>query len=250
MKAPSRTVPEHRESILAIIPARGGSKGVPGKNLRLLCGSPLIEHTIKAALEAACRPRTVLSTDDSEIAEVALAAGADVPFLRPPELATDRAPSVAVMEHALGALSAFDGFNADIVLLLQPTSPLRTARQIDEAVALHQSGSGDSVASITRTDHPPEWLRRLDPRGILRPIKGLAAPGVRRQEFPPVYRLNGAIYVTSPGLIADGRILGDEALGYVMPPEDSVDIDSELDLILAEILLERRRNRSSVRGEA
>ncbi|BAS28215.1 acylneuraminate cytidylyltransferase family protein [Limnochorda pilosa] len=222
---------------LGLIPARAGSKGIPGKNLRLLGGVPLIVRTIEVALEAQL-DQVVVSTDGPDIAEVSKRAGARVPFLRPAELATDDAATVDVVRHALMWLRQREATEPETVVLLQPTSPLRTAEHIREALELFSRGHGRTVVSVTPTDHPPHWTYTLSAEGTLLPV----VPGnwaARRQDLPPTFRLNGAIYVF-PAAKAEGDRLWDErSLAYVMPPEASVDIDTELDWQLAEILLQR-----------
>lgn len=231
-------------SVLALIPARSGSKGVPGKNIRLLAGKPLITHTIDAALASRGIDRVVVSTDCPRIASVSLQAGAEVPFLRPQALAEDQTPMVAVVQHTLAALGQ-GGWTPRLVVLLQPTSPLRTAHHIEEALTIFRSSTADSLAGVTLAQQSPFWMQQVDDTGFLRPV--LKGPTFdRRQDLPPVYVLNGAIYITTPSLAARGQILGSRVLPYIMDVEDSVDIDTEGDLQLASALINRRRQGEGV----
>jgi len=227
--------------VLGIIPARGGSKGVPGKNVRLLAGKPLIAHSVEAARHAKVISRVVVSSDSEDIMEVGRRYGAETPLRRAPELAADTTPMHDVVRHALETLRAADGYHPDWIVLLQPTSPFRRASHIDDAFELLQGTAADSLTSVCLVEHSPYWMRTVTSEGYLQPI--LEAPSyTRRQDLPPVYRLNGALYVTTPALIADGSILGRSVLPYVMTQTDSIDIDTELDFALAEVLADRHRD--------
>jgi CMP-N,N'-diacetyllegionaminic acid synthase len=227
---------------LAIIPARGGSKGLPRKNLRSLSGKPLIAHTIEAARVARSVQRIVVSTESSEIAEVGRQYGAEVPFLRPSELASDETPTLPVLQHVLAQLEATEGCTPEIIVLLQPTSPLRQAEDIDRAVALLERSGADSVVSLCAAEHHPAWMRRLEGNRVL-PFLENEAEYTRRQDMPPVYRLNGAVYVTRRRiLMEENRILGLDTRGLVMDAESSVDIDTLLDLKVADLIMQERRN--------
>jgi CMP-N,N'-diacetyllegionaminic acid synthase len=221
---------------IAIIPARGGSKGIKDKNIALLGGKPLIAHTIDAARGARSITRIVVSTDSDAIARVAESAGAEV-LRRPRGLATDRAPTAAAIRHALEAL---DAPLPDIVVVLQPTSPLRGSPDIDGAVRLLRSSGAPEVNSVCLVDHPIEWVFRRSAGGRLTPVvRRPRAP--RRQDAAPAVRLNGAVYVVRrhtflrTGLLTSGR-----TVGYVMPRERSIDIDEPADLVAAEALLAGR----------
>jgi CMP-N-acetylneuraminic acid synthetase len=223
--------------LLVIIPARGGSKGVPRKNVRELAGKPLIAHTVDAALEAACQAElgpVVVSTDDEEISEAAVAAGAEVPFLRPASLATDTASSVDVMLHAVDTLCPDE---PDVALcLLQPTSPFREARDIVGAVELFRR-TGKAVVGVTPATKPPQWLLELDEHGQLRRYLEDGATVTQRQEAPRLFSPNGAIYVMDAGALRRTRQpIPDGALPWEMPAWRSVDIDTELDWLFAEAL--------------
>lgn len=220
------------EDVLGLIPARGGSKGIPRKNVVDLAGEPLIAHTIRAANEASTIDRTVVSTDDEEICEVATDSGADAPFLRPADLATDEAPTEPVVTHALEYLGG-EGTCYETVVLLQPTSPLRDATAIDEALDRHERAHADSLVSVS-VDHRYRWERTGD--GADR--KNSQERRARRQDKDPEFVENGAIYAVETELFRETENLqaGRTAL-YVMDEADSVDIDTEFDLWLAEKIL-------------
>lgn len=231
--------------ILAIIPARGGSKGVPHKNIRPVAGKPLIAYTIEAALAVRERlHRLIVSTDDEQIAEVARRLGAEVPFLRPAELSGDRVPMVPVLQHAVGEIEAQDGVRLDWVLLLQPTAPLRAPEDIRAALDLAERGGCDSVISVVQVFAVhPILMKRIENDRLL-PFCIEEKEGTRRQDYqPPAYMRNGAIYLTRRDVLMErGSIWGEVIRPYLMPEERSLSIDSELDLKLADLLL-REQNR-------
>ncbi len=216
----------------ALIPARGGSKGIPRKNIKLIAGKPLIVWTIEAALRSSLLDAVVVSTDDPEIAEVARRAGAQVPFMRPSELAQDKTPGLDPVLHALDQLPQYDS-----VLLLQPTSPLRTTEDIDACLRLAMQHTAPSVVSVTEADTHPYWTYRLSEyQTLVRMVD--AAPIARRQDLPQVYALNGALYFADADwLRRNNSFTGTETLAYVMPRERSVDLDMPLDWKFAELLL-------------
>jgi len=220
---------------LALIPARGGSKGIPRKNIRPFCGKPLLQWSIDAALASACVDQVLVSTDDPEIAQVAMACGAEVPFLRPAELASDTAPGIAPVLHALEQLPQVSD-----VLLLQPTSPLRTTADIEAIVALRQQAVRESAASLTPSSKHPAWMYSLSVDQLLEPL--LQFDGVYcRQQLPPAYVLNGALYLASrPFLLREQAFISPDTMGYVMPAERSVDIDTPSDWQWAEFLMEQQ----------
>jgi CMP-N-acetylneuraminic acid synthetase len=218
--------------IVGLIPARGGSKGIPLKNLAPLGGRPLLAYTIEAALGSSRLGRTVVSTDSEEIAELAARLGAEV-LRRPAELASDETPMREVVLHALGELD-----ECDVLVLLQPTSPLRRSQHIDEAIRLLLESGADSVVSVVEVPHRfrPDSLMSLDQGRIVsrRPA------GPRRQDKVPVYARNGpAVLALRVGGLAED-LYGEDCRPYVMAPEDSVDVDEAFDLELAEFLLSRR----------
>jgi CMP-N-acetylneuraminic acid synthetase len=226
--------------ILAVIPARGGSKGVARKNVRLLAGKPLLAYSIEAALAVRDRlVRVILSTDDPAIAEVGRACGADVPFFRPAELGGDRTPMVPVLQHAVREIESRDSLRLDWVLLLQPTAPLRSPADIRAAIALAEAGGCDSVISVVQVFAVhPILMKRIEGDRLL-PFCMEEKEGTRRQDYqPPAYMRNGAIYLTRRDVLMErGSIWGEVIRPYVMPEERSVSIDNELDFRLAELML-------------
>ncbi|MFL6200264.1 MAG: cytidylyltransferase domain-containing protein [Thermoanaerobaculia bacterium] len=199
--------------VLGIVPARGGSKGIPGKNVRLLGGKPLLAWTAEAALAARRLSRVVLTTDDERIAEVGRACGLEVPFLRPAELAQDDTPTLPVLRHAVAELEkAGDRFDA--VCLLQPTSPFRRADDIDGCIELLETGL-DAVVSVLPVppEHNPHWVYFRDGDGLLRLATGEEQPIPRRQELPPAFHRDGAVYVTRRDVLMEGNSLYGKRLG-------------------------------------
>jgi CMP-N,N'-diacetyllegionaminic acid synthase len=230
-----------RGPIVGLIPARGGSKSIPRKNLAVVAGRPLLAYTARAALGARCLDRVVLSTDDDEIAEAARALGLDVPFLRPAALAADDTAMIAVMRHALDFLTE-SGTTATVLVLLQPTSPLRTARHIAEAVELLLDSGAETVVSVVEVPHNfgPASVVIQHPDGRLTPF--LPGPAIlRRQDKPRVFARNGpAILAVRGAALRRGALYGEPTLGYRMSAADSLDIDEPDDLWLAEQYIRRR----------
>jgi CMP-N,N'-diacetyllegionaminic acid synthase len=228
-------------AVFGLIPARGGSKGIPDKNIAPCADRPLIAWTCEAASGSALLARTIVSTDSDRIARVAGEWGVAAPFLRPAELAQDTTPSIDVLLHALSWLEARPE-EVRALVLLQPTSPLRTSAHIDAAVQLFLDSGADSVVSVMRAPHrfhPSSVLRDVD--GWLAPYEGTSHTVRRRQDAPPVFARNGpAILVVSPALLRAGRLYGDRTRGFVMSAEDSVDVDELSDLRYAEFLLRSR----------
>ncbi|GLO80045.1 acylneuraminate cytidylyltransferase family protein [Sulfitobacter pontiacus] len=220
--------------VLAIITARGGSKGVPRKNLRLLGGLPLITWTVRTALEAACVTRVVVSTDDDEIAQTARDAGAEVPFMRPTYLASDTATSVDVMAHALDEMPGFER-----AVLLQPTSPLRTAADLEAGAALwKEAPSAGGCVSVCEAAESPWLMFGTDTSHQLKRLLPEPATGLRRQVLPKALVLNGAFYfVDVQRFRAERRLIFDDSLGFEMPVERSRDIDTLDDFEAVERLL-------------
>ena len=219
-------------SLLALIPARGGSKGIPGKNMRLLGGIPLIAHTIKTAQRVSEITRIVVSTDDDEIAAVARQWRAEVPFMRPKELARDDTPGIEPALHALEKIP-----DASEILLLQPTSPLRTSADIEGIISYKKQKKCQSVVSVCISEKHPQWMFQLGQGGFLQPL--MAAPDTDcRQDLDPAYVLNGAMYLCDRIWLQEHRnFVGPGTMGYSMPLERSVDIDTPLDWLWAETLL-------------
>lgn len=232
----SDDIPRQFPRVLGVIPARGGSKGVPRKNIRLLAGIPLIAHTIRAALQSRFLDAFVVSTEDREIAEVAAAYGAQV-IRRPAALATDTVQNTDVVRQALVAL----GGKFSHVALLQPTSPLRCAGDIDACLALLLEGCARSVMTVTPAEHHPGKAVLLDQAGNIVPFTTEADMEARRQDMPMAYRQNGAVYALARAdFLAENRFILSPCKVHVMSQEDSVDIDSEFDLLLVEKLLAAR----------
>jgi CMP-N-acetylneuraminic acid synthetase len=226
-------------NVLGVIPARGGSKRIPNKNLTLVGGRPLLAYTVDAAKASAKLTRTIVSTDDRRIAECATALGVGV-LARPAAIAADDAPMLPVLQHAIEAMRA-DGFRTDIVVLLQPTSPLRRAEHIDAAIDWLQRTRGDSVVSVVEVPHQfnPASVMRLD-KGLLKPfLDGQTA--TRRQDKPPVYARNGpAVLAVHARVIEAGSLYGSETWPLIMKPEESIDVDTPWDLKLVEYSLQTR----------
>lgn len=222
-------------SVLAIIPARGDSKGIPRKNIKVLKGKPLIGWTINAAKKSSCIDHIIVSTEDDEIASVAHELGADVPFMRPADLAANDTPGIAPVLHAISQLPVYEW-----VLLLQPTSPLRSAEDIDGIWQFCQERGAPSAVSVCEVGKHPYWMYRYNTDQSLDPfIKG--RPEVaRRQDLPPAYVLNGALYLAKADWLLEQKgFVGPETLGYIMPAERSVDVDTMQDWRWVEFLIEQ-----------
>jgi CMP-N,N'-diacetyllegionaminic acid synthase len=233
-------------NVLGVIPARGGSKGIPVKNLAPLCGRPLLAYTADAVKESKKLTRTIVSTEDERIADCARSLALEVPFIRPSSLAADDAPMLPVLQHAIDAMRA-DGFDADMVVLLQPTSPLRRGEHIDAAVTWLERVRGDSVVSVVAVPHQfnPTSVMRVE-EGLLKPF--LDGPSVtRRQDKPQLFARNGpAVLAVHTRVIQGGSLYGDESWPLLMTAEDSLDIDTPWDLRLAESIIAARVNANSV----
>ena len=229
-----------KETIVAVITARGGSKGIPQKNLKTVLGKPLIAYSIEAALQTKTLTRTIVSTDDKTIAEVSAQYGAEVPFLRPEHLATDTATSIAVLQHAVTYLAEQEGYKTDITVCLQPTSPLCSAEDIDQAINLCLQSGADSVVSLCQAKHHPFWMKKIVDGRVHSFIEEDEQHYTRRQDLPPVYQLNGALYVTRTKILLEQNLmLGEHTIPYIMPQERSIDIDTPADLRLAECILKK-----------
>lgn len=218
-------------SVLGVVVARGGSKGIPRKNLAEFRGSPLIEWTIRAGQKAAGLDRLILSSDDPQIIEVAQALGCEVPFRRPDYLATDMASSVDVMLHAAENVPGYD-----IVVLLQPTSPLRIPQDIEETLRIMQESSAPGCVSVCEAPCHPYLIYRTGNQGALYPYAA-APPGssLRRQALPPAFRLNGAVYAVELDWLKRERafVVEGQTAAYVMPLSRSIDIDTLEDIEMA-----------------
>jgi len=229
--------------VLAVIPARGGSKGVPRKNIRTVCGKPLIAYTIETALAARhLLSRVIVSTDDEEIADISRSYGAEVPFLRPSELADDKAPTVAVLKHVIRFAEEEQKARYDWICVLQPTEPFRTVDDIRDALRLAQEGGCDSVISVVQVFSVHPILMKRIANGCLLPYCIEEREGTRRQDYdPPAYMRNGAIYLSRRDVVVEKHsIWGDVVRPYIMPSERSIGVDSELDLKLIEVVMRER----------
>jgi CMP-N,N'-diacetyllegionaminic acid synthase len=221
--------------VLAVIPARGGSKGVPRKNIRDLAGKPLLAWSVEAAKGSKYIDRVILSSEDEEIIAVAKEWGCDVPFVRPRELAADDTPGIDPVLHALEMLPGY-GY----VVLLQPTSPLRTADDIDFCIEQMLRADAPCCVTVTEPSKSPYWMYTLGRDNRMEQLikTGLAT---RRQDLPKAYALNGAVYVAETNWLKETKsFLAEGVVAHIMPLERSFDIDTELDLFLAEAILKRQ----------
>jgi len=227
--------------IIVIIPARGGSKEIPKKNIRNFCCKPLITWTIEQAQNCKFFDKLIVSTDDNQIAKISKDYGAEVPFLRPKELATDNSSTIDTIIHTINFMEN-QSYHPEVVVLLQPTSPLRTSEDIETALRLfidHKKNCS-SVISVTEYDHSPYWSLKIE-NEYLKPNFGEKFLKMRRQDLPQLYMPNGSIYISSTeDLRKFNGFFGDKIIPYIMPKERSVDIDTTLDFKLAELLLGER----------
>lgn len=227
--------------VLGVITARGGSKGVPRKNIRPLGGKPLIAWTIEAANGAKLLTDCIVSTDDAEIAEVSKRCGGRAPFMRPAELATDAAKSIPVVLHALEWMREHEAAEFDAVMILQPTSPFRTAEDIDACIATLEETGADSVMSMVKlTDMSLAKLKRLDGDRIIPYVETEGTESRSRHDLPDVYKRNCAIYLTRAACLLRNDLFGVDSRAHVMPDDRSIDINTPLDFAFAEFLAERR----------
>jgi CMP-N,N'-diacetyllegionaminic acid synthase len=229
-------------SCVAIIPARGGSKGVRRKNIAPVGGRPLLAWTIETARAARTVNRIVVTTDDAEIAKIANDHNAEVPFLRPASLATDYTSGMDVLLHAVRWLEENEGYHSDWVLLLQPTSPLRTAEDIDTAFSIATAHNADAVVSANPAQTHPYWMKKIESDGRFSEFFEQQKVDANRQELPPAFALNGAIYlIKNKTLLSQQNFFNSRTYAYVMPQERSLDVDTEWDLHLADLVLRDRR---------
>jgi CMP-N,N'-diacetyllegionaminic acid synthase len=231
------------KTYLAIIPARGGSKRLPDKNILNLSGKPLIAWTIEAALGSNYIDRVVVSTDDQKIANISKKYGADVPFMRPDELATDVATSVDVVLHSLDEVEANDK-KYDYVILLQPTSPLRTWKNIDKSINILQSKKSDAVISVCEVDHNPLWANSIPEDGDLSNFLDKSIVNKRSQDLEHCYRINGAIYICDIDRLKVNKnfFLTSNCIAYKMKRSESIDIDIDIDMNLASLYLSNEKD--------
>jgi N-acylneuraminate cytidylyltransferase len=221
------------QSVLAIIPARGGSKGVPRKNIREVAGKPLIAWTIAEAKKSKYIDRLILSSEDKEIIQVALEYGCEVPFVRPSELAQDDTPGIAPVLHAIVNLPE----KYEYVVLLQPTSPLRSVADIDECIAKCALADSNACVTVTQAEQSPYWMYSVSHEGSVVPI--VKNDGyLRRQDLPTAYVLNGAVYVARTDWLKRAKqFVAAETKAVIMPAERSLDIDTEDDLKTLSLML-------------
>lgn len=225
----------HSKKILAIIPARGGSKGIKNKNIVDLAGRPLIAYSIEASLRSRYIDSTVVSTDSIEIGNIAKTYGALVPFMRPSILALDEAKIIDVVLHAINMIEA-EGEKFDALVLLQPTQPLRTASDIDKAIEIFFEKGERSLVSISLVEDHPLLIRTVDSGGILQNMLNENST-CRRQDMKSYYKVNGCIYINSINELSKETSFNDNQIAFIMEPEHSVDIDEMKDIYLAEIYL-------------
>ncbi|MGH9945859.1 MAG: cytidylyltransferase domain-containing protein [Pyrinomonadaceae bacterium] len=225
--------------VLGIIPARGGSKGVPRKNIKELCGRPLLAYTAESAKNSKRLTRTILSTEDKEIADVGRAFGVDIPFIRPQELAQDDTPTFDVVLQAVNELESRGEFY-DAICLLQPTNPLRRAEDIDRCIELLETSGADSVISVLPVPdtYNPKWVYWQNEHGEMELSTGESSPVTRRQDLPPAFHREGSIYVTRRNVLDDyGNLYGTKVHGYELESQYCVNIDTAEDWKLAERMI-------------
>lgn len=230
-------------SVLCIIPARGGSKGLPGKNLKKLCGKPLIAHTIAHALASRYIDRTIVSTESRKIADTARRSGAEVPFMRPARLARDNSGTIDVLEHVVEKLARTYRKFYDIVVLLHATTPLRSAEDVDKSIELLAESGADNVFSVAQAHRNP-YFNMVEIRGGK---ARLVCSGnyAARQLAPKVYDMNSSIYIwRRESLMNGGSCFLGKTLVYEMPKERSIDIDDNIDFMTAEMLMKKTKTRS------
>lgn len=229
---------------LAVIPARGGSKGIQRKNIQPLGGKPLVSYVIQAAIHSSSVTRTVVSTDDPEIARVAREYGAEVPFLRPAELSGDTVPDLPVLLHAVDFLREAEGWHPEVLVHLRPTYPLILPEDIDQAVSRLVASQAHSVRTVCPVSYHPYLMRVLEQSWLL-PLMETGQAFYRRQDMPPVYRTSGVDATRTRLIIEEHRIIGDRVQAVITDPERVIDIDTPHDLALAECLLSMSRNSDS-----
>ena len=221
--------------ILGLITARGGSKGVVRKNIRDVAGKPLIAWTIEMARKSLYIDRLIISSEDEEIIRIAQEWGCEAPFVRPQQLALDNTPGIEPVLHAIEQIPGYD-----YVVLLQPTSPLRITEDIDACIERCLSQSANACVSVTEPDKSPYWMYTLDPEYRMRPLLAENHQISRRQDLPQTVALNGAVYVANCNwLLKEKSFVTQETIAYQMPKDRSMDVDTEIDLLIAEIMLKQ-----------
>lgn len=228
----------NNKKILAVIPARGGSKGIPRKNIRDLAGKPLIAWTIEAAEKSKYIDKLVVSSEDDEIISVAKSFGCDDPFIRPKDLAQDDTPGIEPILHAVQKIRGYD-----YVVLLQPTSPLRNVDDIDGCIHKCISQKANACVSVSEAEKSPYWMFRINENDQLSKVLNIENIPNRRQDLDRIYSLNGAIYVAKIDWLNSRKsFLTEETIGFLMPKERSIDIDTELDFQISEYILNKSSN--------
>lgn len=235
-------------NVLGIVPARAGSKRLARKNLRMLGGKSLTARAIESALGARSLARVVVSSDDPAVLAVARAYGTTLPLSRPPELSDDRSPAIEYVRHALATVETDRREHFDAIAILQPSSPLRSSADIDATVELLERSGADTAVSVARVPHAihPAKLKLLDGDRLL-PYLEEERGRMAEYELPAVFVRNCAVYATRRAVVESGRVIGDDCRGFVMPPERSVDINDEMDLLFAEFCLNRWSERDASR---
>lgn len=229
------------KKILGVITARGGSKGIPRKNIKLLAGKPLIAYTIEAAQKSKYLTRFIVSTEDQEIADISKEYGADIPFMRPSELAQDNSTSITVVQHALKKLKKDFNESYDYLMILQPTSPLRTAEDIDASIVKAVETDADSVMSMYELKDFSLKKLKIIKNDLILPIKEEGRTSSQRQSLEKLYKRNCAVYLTKTELIEKGDLFGEISRPYLMPEEKSIDINEPLDFEIAEFFVKRKK---------
>ena len=231
--------------ILAIIPARGGSKRLPGKNIKKIGGKPMIAHAILAARKSKYVDRVIVSTDDLKIIKVAKEYGAEVPFIRPAELASDTATTLPVLQHTVTYIEKPGNFKPDLIVLIQPTNPLVTSDDIDGTIEKIIATKTNSCFTVSEISQRPEWMYRLDSKKTKLFLNEDNGPTKRSQELPRLAIINGAVYVMRyDTLMKKNKIRDNNTSIYVMPKERSVDVDNIFDFKLAEFLIKLNKNKN------
>lgn len=229
------------KKMIAVIPARGGSKGLPGKNIKPLNGLPMIGYAIREAQKSELISDIIVSTDSPDIAKVAEELGASVPFLRPAELAGDKSSAIDAYIYTIDRLNNDHNYYIENFAVLQPTSPLRTTEDIDGALHAFFECDADSVISVTEAVHPPVWAKKIDEKGILRDYFPEYASNQNRQEIDIAYMPNGAVFVFNfHKLKTEYRYYFEKTYPFIMPAERSLDVDTLLDFEFAEFLIQKR----------
>jgi len=239
-------------NVVGVILARGKSKGLPGKNIKLLSGTPLIAYSIDASLSSGVIDRTIVTTDDERIADIAGKYKAEVPFLRPKRLARDTTHTPEVIEHAINYLERKEGYRVDVVVTLQPTSPFRTDADIRRGVKKFLKTKSSSLVSVCLVNFSPYWMVKMENGKLKRFVDdGVDYFCLERQQLPKIYQPNGALYVTRRDILRDDNvIIGENPEAIIMNKESSIDIDGPEDFMLAEYIVEKnfihKRNRKKI----